>query len=220
MFTQSVNPDGALVKMDKQRRSPKVPAKRRYNLKARADKHAETHRALARAASELHHTVGPSRTTISAIAERAGVQRLTVYRHFPNDEAIFTACTAYAFEIDPPPRPDTWTGIEDPEKRHRQALDELYGYYRRKRQLLANLYRDAEMPVVAAALERRRAMLRHAEGILRAGWRVNSSRVRFFRATLSHTLEFSTWLSLTEEQGLTDTEAIELCVRLVQASAR
>lgn len=220
MFTQSVSPDRPLVNMDKQRRSPKVPVKRRYNLKARADKHAETHRALARAASELHHTIGPSRTTISAIAERAGVQRLTVYRHFPNDEAIFTACTAYAFEVDPPPRPDTWTGIEDPETRHRHALGELYGYYGRKRQLLANLYRDAEMPVVAAALERRRAMLRHAAEILRAGWRVSSSRARFFAAILAHTLEFSTWLSLTEEQGLTDTEAIELAARLVNAAAR
>jgi len=107
-----------------------------------------------------------------------------------------------------------------PEKRHRHALAELYGYYRRKRQLLANLYRDAEMPVVAAALERRRTMLRRAAEILRAGSRVSSPRARFFAATLAHTLEFSTWLSLTEEQGLTDTEAIELAVRLVIAAAR
>jgi AcrR family transcriptional regulator len=205
--------------MSKQDRSSKVAVKRPYNLKARAEKHAETHRALARAASELHHTVGPSRTTISAIAERAGVQRLTVYRHFPNDEAIFTACTAYSFSVDPPPNPDTWTGIEHPEKRLRRALGECYRYYRKKRQLLANLYRDAEMPVVAAALQRRRAMLRHAQEILQAGWRVSSSRGRFFAATLAHSLEFSTWLSLTEEQGLTDSEAIELAVRLVNAAA-
>ncbi|WP_292554453.1 TetR/AcrR family transcriptional regulator [Mesorhizobium sp.] len=201
-------------------RSPKLPPRRRYNLKARADKQAETHRALARAASELHHTVGPSRTTISAIADRAGVQRLTVYRHFPDEEAIFSACTAYSFEVDPPPNPDTWIDIDDPEERHRIALEQLYGYYRRKRQLLANLYRDAEMPVVAAALERRRWMLRGAGEILSAGWKVSPAELRFFGATLAHTLQFATWLSLAEEQGLSDAEAIELAVRIVNAAAR
>jgi AcrR family transcriptional regulator len=215
----SVNPDLPLVKIGNHVRSPKVQPRRPYTLKARADKQAETHRALARAASELHHTVGPSRTTISAIAEKAGVQRLTVYRHFPDDEAIFTACTAYSFEVDPPPKPDTWIGIEDPEERYRTALEQLYGYYRRKRQLLANLYRDAEMPVVAATLERRRSMLRHAAEILHAGWSVSPAGLRFFGATLAHTLEFSTRLSLTEEQDLSDAEAIELAVRLVKASA-
>ena len=196
-----------------------MPPRRRYNLKVRADKRAETHRALARAASELHHTVGPSRTTISAIAERAGVQRLTVYRHFPDEEAIFTACTAYSFEIDPPPEPDTWVGIDDPEERYRIALGQLYDYYRRKRQLLANLYRDAEMPVVATALERWRSMLRRAGEILSPGWKMSPVEQRFFSATLAHTLEFTTWLSLVEEQGLSDAEAIELAVRLVKASA-
>ncbi|TIM09058.1 MAG: TetR/AcrR family transcriptional regulator [Mesorhizobium sp.] len=210
----------SLVKMGNHLRSPKLPPRRRYNLKARADKQAETHRALARAASELHHTVGPSRTTISAIAERAGVQRLTVYRHFPDEEAIFSACTAYSFEVDPPPNPDTWIDIDDPEERHRIALEQLYGYYRRKRQLLTNLYRDVEMPVVAAALERRRWMLRRAGEILSAGWKVSPAELRFFGATLAHTLQFATWLSLAEEQGLSDAEAIELAVRIVNAAAR
>jgi AcrR family transcriptional regulator len=206
--------------MDDHVRSPKEPPARRYNLKARADKQAETHRALARAASELHHTVGPSRTTISAIAEKAGVQRLTVYRHFPDEEAIFTACTAYSFEVDPPPKPDSWIAIADPEERLTTALGELYGYCRRKRQLLANLYRDADMPMVAAGLARRRAMLRQAAEILQSGWKVRPAALRRFGATLAHTLEFSTWLSLAEEQGLSDAEAIELAVRLVKAAAR
>jgi AcrR family transcriptional regulator len=200
-------------------RSPKVKPPRRYNLKARAARHAETHRALARAASELHHTVGPSRTTISAIAEKAGVQRLTVYRHFPNDEAIFSACTAYAFEIDPPPQPEAWVAIEDPEARFRTALHDLYGYYRRKRQLLSNLFRDVEMPVVAAALARRRSMLGQAALILAAGWAVSPPKVGFFQTTLALTLEFSTWLSLVEDQGASDTDALEFSVRLVKASA-
>ena len=211
----SINSDS----VGNQARSLKVPT-RRYKLKARAGRQAETHRALSRAASELHHTVGPSRTTISAIAEKAGVQRLTVYRHFPDEEAIFTACTAYSFELDPPPSPDAWIGIENPQERHRTALEQLYGYYRRKRQLLANLYRDAEMPVVAAGLGQWRIMLQQAAEILHAGWKVSPARLRFFSATLAHTLEFSTWLSLVEEQGLSDAEAIELAVCLVTSSTR
>ena len=186
----SINSDSAFVNMGNQARSLKVPT-RRYKLKARAGRQAETHRALSRAASELHHTVGPSRTT-----------------------------TAYSIELDPPPSPDAWIGIENPQERHRTALEQLYGYYRRKRQLLANLYRDAEMPVVAAGLGQWRIMLQQAAEILHAGWKVSPARLRFFSATLAHTLEFSTWLSLVEEQGLSDAEAIELAVCLVTSSTR
>ena len=198
-------------------RSLKDGTTRPYRLKARAEKQTETHRALARAAFELHDTVGPSRTTVSAIAERAGVQRLTVYRHFPSDEAIFSACTAYAFELDPPPNPEAWIAIADPMQRLRTALSELFGYYGRRRQLLANLYRDAEMPVVAAALARRRAILQRAVEILLAAWSADDGTQRSLSATIGHALEYSTWLSLTVEQGLDDDEAIALSARWVAA---
>src|SRR5262245_10678684 len=118
--------------MSDQMRSPKKQKTRAYRLQRRAEKRDETHRALARAAFELHNTVGPSRTTVTAIAERAGVQRLTVYRHFPDEEAIFAACSAYSFAEDPPPNPDTWVSIEEPRQRLRTALCEAYGYYLRK----------------------------------------------------------------------------------------
>lgn len=204
--------------MGNQRRSPKLPAKRPYVLKARADKRAQMHGKLARAAFELHDTIGPSRTTITAIAQHAGVQRLTVYRHFPDDAAIFAACTAYSFEVDPPPNPEAWAAIENPERRLPAALGELYGYYQRKRRLLANLYRDAEMPVVAAALRHRKTVLAQGADVLARGWTVPRRNDRIFRATLGHILQFATWLSLIEDYGLDGDDVICLAVHYVKAT--
>jgi AcrR family transcriptional regulator len=192
--------------------------KRQYRLKRRAEKRDETHLVLARAAFELHATVGPSRATVSAIAEKAGVQRLTVYRHFPDDEAIFAACTAYSFAEDPPPDPESWRSVADPELRLREALRSLYGYYRRKHRLLANLYRDREMPAVAAALARRHAVLARGIEILSEGWpRATSTGIRYRRAAIGLVLDLATWQSLSEI--LRDEEAIEMALVLVRASA-
>ncbi|MER8484010.1 helix-turn-helix domain-containing protein [Mesorhizobium sp. M1322] len=204
--------------------SLKEGRRRSYRLQRRAVKQAETHLALARAAFELHSSVGPSRTTVSAIAEKAGVQRLTVYRHFPDEEAVFNACSAYSFGQDPPPDPETWRSIVEPEVRLRTALFQLYGYYRRKRQLLANLYRDAEMPVVAAALARRREVLAKGVAVLSQGcFDPNGGTARLLVAAIGHALDFTTWLSLVENQGLSDEEAVEtmlVFVRSVRSSLR
>nr|WP_246805465.1 TetR/AcrR family transcriptional regulator [Mesorhizobium mediterraneum] len=187
-------------------------------MQRRAVKQAETHLALARAAFELHSSVGPSRTTVSAIAEKAGVQRLTVYRHFPDEEAVFNACSAYSFGQDPPPSPEAWRLIVEPEARLRTALLQLYSYYRRKRQLLANLNRDAEMPVVAAALARRQQVLANGVTILEEGWLVpGSETARLLAAAIGHALDFTTWQSLVENQGLSDEEAVEAMLVLVRS---
>ena len=197
-------------------RSLKSDTPRPYRLRARADKQAETHRALAQAAYELHTTIGPSKTTVSAIADLAGVQRLTVYRHFPDQEAIFAACTAHAFAKDAPPVPEAWKTIPDPRDRLQTALAQLYGYYRRNQQLLSNLYRDAELPVVAAALTRRAGMLQQAVAILAKGWPApTSGNERLRRAAIGHALDFSSWLSLAGTQGLSDEEAIEAMIGFV-----
>ncbi len=198
-------------------RSLKEKTPRTYRLRARADKQAATHRALAQAAYELHSSVGPAKTTISAIADRAGVQRLTVYRHFSDQDAIFAACTAHAFENDPPPNPHAWASIADPEMRARTALTAAYGYYRRNHQLLANLYRDAEMPAVAAGLARRAEMLTASVRVLEVGWTGGSDRIH--AAMLGHTLDFGTWQSLTQTQGLSDAEAIDAMIGLVKSVA-
>src|SRR3954463_1267820 len=115
---------------------------RKYEKKRRAELEAETRRRITETAVELHGTVGPARTSISAIAERAGVRRSTVYRHFPDEEALFTACSSHWGQENPPPDLSAWTAIEDPAERLRTALGELYVYYRRTERMMANLLRD------------------------------------------------------------------------------
>lgn len=192
--------------------------KRPYRQSKRAESQAETHRALARAAFELHESVGPAKATISAIAERAGVQRLTVYRHFPNDAAIFAACTAYSFEHDPPPNPEHWQAIASPELRLSTALDELYGYYGRHRQLFINLYRDEAIPTVGKSLARREELLKRGVAILAEGRTAGDRRLLI--AALGHVLDFQVWRSLTDGQGLDATAAKALALAFVDAASR
>jgi AcrR family transcriptional regulator len=194
---------------------------RAYRLQRRAASQAETHLAVARAAYDLHSTIGPARTTVSAIAEKAGVQRLTVYRHFPDQEAVFVACSAYSFAEDPPPDPERWRSITEPDVRMRTALREIYGYYRRKRQLLINLYRDSEIAVVAAALARRQKVLAKGKAILAEGWpRGGVTTDRFRIASIGHALDFATWRSFTETEGLSDDDLVELMLRHVGGGGR
>jgi len=206
------------VNIDDHMRSLKESKPRAYRLRARADKQAELHQSLAEVAYALHSSVGPANTTVSAIAAKAGVQRLTVYRHFPDMESIFTACTAHAFEIDPPPNPAAWQGIADPERRLRTALADLYGYQRRNARLLANLYRDAAMPEVAAGLRRRAELLARAANVLMVGWSAKNA-AHLMRAAFGHALDFGAWQSLAETQRLTDDEAIEMMVGVVKSVA-
>src|SRR5574338_953159 len=106
--------------------SREIPSKRKYELKKRAEEMAETHRRITEAAIELHGTVGPSRTTLSAVAERAGVERRTLYRHFPTEADLFAACATHYFTSNPWPALDHWRAIDDPRERLEYALDELY----------------------------------------------------------------------------------------------
>ena len=104
---------------------------RKYEKKRRAELEAETRRRITEAAVELHGTVGPARTSISAIAERAGVRRSTVYRHFPDEAALFDACSSHWAAANPVPDMAAWASIDDPDERLRTTLDELYAFYRR-----------------------------------------------------------------------------------------
>ena len=124
--------------------------KRRYEKKRRAELEAETRRRITETAVELHGTVGPARTSISAIAERAGVRRSTVYRHFPDEAALFDACSSHWAAANPVPDMARWQAIEDPDERLRTALEEFYAYYRRTEAMMDNLHRDElTMPLVA-----------------------------------------------------------------------
>src|SRR5712691_1183180 len=122
---------------------------RKYELKQRAQSQARTRQRIVEATVELHRSVGPARTTISAIAERAGVQRLTVYRHFPDERSLFQACTGHWAVEHPRPDLSRWAAKEDPEERLRVALSEIYAYFRTTEKMAGNVRRDLpELPVL------------------------------------------------------------------------
>jgi AcrR family transcriptional regulator len=117
---------------------------RPYRLKKRAERQEDTRRRIVEAAVDLHTTLGPGRTPISAIAEQAGVERHTYYRHFPDDRDLFKACTGLYMERNPVPDPAPWRKVSDPVKRLRRGLGEMYAYYERNEPMLTNVVRDAE----------------------------------------------------------------------------
>jgi AcrR family transcriptional regulator len=156
---------------------------------------------------------------MSAIAEHAGVRRSTLYRHFPDEEAVFAACSAHWRGENPPPDLGAWAAIEDPDERLRTALAELYGFYRRTEPMLVNLYRDAELvPMVARRFSDFTAYLAGAQETLMAGRRQRGRARERVRAATGHALAFATWRSLVRGQGLDDEAAAGLMWRLVQAA--
>jgi len=193
--------------------------KRKYELKQRAEGVAETHLRITEAAIDLHGTIGPARTTLSAVARRAGVERRTLYRHFPTEADLFVACSTHYFAANPFPDLDLWRAIRDPQERLAYALDELYAYYERTAPMLANVLRDAELVDYARdAVASLHAFLEEAAEILAAGRRVRGSRRQLVDAALGHALAFSTWHSLTTS-GATRADAARLVIALVDAAA-
>jgi len=187
---------------------------RPYHKKRRAELELQTRRRITESTVALHGTLGPSRTTISAVAERAGVRRSTVYRHFPDEASLFAACTSHWSAANPPPDLDRWAAIDDPDIRLETALEELYAFYRRAAPMLANVIRDEPlMPVVQQHFGAFRGYLEEGARVLLKG-RPPRKEVR---AAIGHALAFLTWRSLTGEQELDDAEAAELMCRLVAA---
>jgi AcrR family transcriptional regulator len=193
---------------------------RTYELKQRAERQQETRRRIVEAAVELHTTVGPSRTTVAAIAERAGVTRPTVYAHFPDTRSLFEACSGRWLETTPPPDREAWRAVSDPAARLEIALRELYAYYERVERLLENVERDAPgMPIVAEVDGHRLRYLDEARDLLLVGWPVRgAARARVARA-IGHALEFGTWQSLVRRQVCTSDEAARLMLGLVRSAA-
>lgn len=185
---------------------------RRYEKRRRAEAEQETRRRITEAAVQLHAAVGPARTTVSAVAERAGVQRATVYRHFPADADLFAACSARWTSMHPYPAPDAWPAIADARQRTRTALAELYAYYREAQPMLANVIRDAELlPALRAVMEPAGRYFREVEEILAAGWPDGDRAER--RAALALALDFSTWRTLAAR--LSDRQAADVMTRMV-----
>jgi AcrR family transcriptional regulator len=191
-------------------------SKRPYEKRRRAESERATRRRITEATVELHKTVGPARTTISAVAQRAGVQRATVYRHFPEDADLFRACSAHWIALHPYPAADAWPSIGEPRLRLRTALGELYAYYRTVEPMLANVTRDAPLlPALRAAMAGGGRYFAAAEEILAAGWDDADGRRR---AALALALDFRTWQKLTRRLP-GDAEAAELATAMVGCAA-
>jgi AcrR family transcriptional regulator len=194
--------------------------KRKYELKKRADEMAKTHARITEAAIELHGTVGPSRTTLSAVAKRAGVERRTLYRHFPTEADLFTACSTHYFTANPWPDLAGWRAIRDPQERLERALDELYAYYERTEPMLSNVLRDAELVDFARdAVAPLQAYLDEAVELLVSGRHTRGRRRELLRGALRHAVAFSTWASLSGN-GIERPDAVKLVTALVEAGGR
>lgn len=186
---------------------------RNYTLKRRAESQAETRQRITEAAVALHSTIGPANTTISMIAEKAGVQRNTFYAHFPDERSMGMACSGLAMERDPPPDAETWRDIADGSARLTTALAAVYDYYARNERLLACVLRDAEHH----ALTREIMDLRY--GPIIAAWHqvlgagLNSKQ----RAMLALALSFHTWRTLAREAQLKPRDAVAAMVKAVMA---
>jgi AcrR family transcriptional regulator len=194
--------------------------KRPYRKKRRAELEARTRRRITESAVELHGTVGPSRTSMSAVAERAGVRRSTLYRHFPDEAALFEACTAHWAEDNPPPDLGAWAAIEDPGERLSTALEELYAYWRRTERMMENLIRDESTNQnVKRNFRAFHAYMDAAREALMAGRHVRGWARKRTQAAIGHALAFSTWRSLVREQGLGDAQAVELISGVVASAS-
>ena len=193
---------------------------RTYELKRRAERQEETRRRIVAAAVELHTTLGPARTTVQAIAEKAGVTRPTVYAHFPDARSLFEACSGHVRATIPPPDPTRWNSVPEPGERLETALRELYGYYERLEPLLENVQRDAAvMPLVAEMNSYRTRYLEEIRDLLLHAWTTRGSARARLRRVIGHALEFQTWQSLVRRQGCTAGEAAHLMVALTSATA-
>jgi AcrR family transcriptional regulator len=189
---------------------------RTYTLKRRAEQQAETRRRIVEAAVDLHGSIGPALTTVSMVAERAGVQRHTLYAHFPDDRSLYLACSGLAFERDPLPDAEPWRAIENPSERLRVGLRAIYDWYERNADLVAAVLRDAEYH----ALTREVAELRFGPPITACGEVLGAKLNAKQRALLRLALSFFTWRTLTRENGLKQGAAVAVMVQAIDSAGK
>jgi AcrR family transcriptional regulator len=186
---------------------------RRYELKRRAEGQHQTRQRIVEAAIELHQTIGPTATTVTDIAQRAHVGRVTVYRHFPDEMTLARACSGQYFERHPAPDVANWEAIKDPDERLRTALGEIYAHHRATEKMVTRVLADGrDHPVMAPY----HAYFQHAVEVLAAPFRARGTRRTLLRAGMALAVSFDTWRTLTREQGLSDNQAVELVLRLAR----
>ncbi len=186
----------------------------KYTMRKRAEQVEETRQRITEAAMELHTSVGPAHTTISAVADLADVTRVTVYKHFPDEEALFLACSSHWWSLHPSPDPKEWLKIDGLEARTKHALGELYPYYRANHSDMYPIMRDFEaMPSGFRAVMEQQA--EDMSAALVAGSGTRRGRRRRLAAVAGHVTSFWAWWSLAIEGGLDDDEMIPIMVNLV-----
>jgi AcrR family transcriptional regulator len=192
---------------------------RPYRMQRRAESQEHTRRRITESAVALHGSVGPSRTSMSAVAAHAGVRRSTLYRHFPDEAALFDACTAHWAAANPLPDIGSWLSIVDVDQRLSTVLGQLYLFYGQNELMLDNLFRDeATVPLVKERFAAVRGYFEAAREVLLDGRKLRGARLVRTRAAVGHAIAFSSWKSLVCEQGLDDSEAIALMRRTVAAT--
>ena len=194
---------------------------RTYRKRRRAEQERRTRERITEAAVRLHGSIGPARTSVSGIAREAGVQRATVYRHFPDEESLLAACSAHYWASNPQPDPAAWSSIPDPGVRLRTALTEMYDFFRRTEAMQEKVSRDA--PVVeamAGPAARFRAYLDGVAAAILAGRAERGKARRRTEAAIRHAVSFPTWQSLVRQQGLEEAEAVAVMAAMVEAVGR
>jgi len=188
--------------------------KRTYTLKRRAEQQADTRRRIVEAAVALHGSVGPALTTFSMVAERAGVQRHTLYAHFPDERSLNLACSGLAMERDPMPDADPWRAIEDSKERRRTGLLAIYRWYERNEALTACVLRDAEYHPLTREIAALRVGPYMAAYLDVLGAKLGARQ----RAVLQLGLSFFTWRTLVREGGLKPTAAVEAMAQAIDCA--
>jgi AcrR family transcriptional regulator len=193
---------------------------RKYEQRRRAEQQEQTRLRIVEAAVDLHREIGPASTTMSAIAERAGVQRNTLYRHFPDERSIVYACSAHFFAENPMPDVAGWDEIDDPAERCRHGLGALYAYWEANEEMTANVVRDLEVNALVQEVNTLRGAeprARIREALLTA-W-PPKGRSTQLEATLDLALSFRTWQSLVRGSGLTSKAAADLMATTIGCAA-
>jgi AcrR family transcriptional regulator len=184
---------------------------RTYTLKRRAERQADTRQRIVEAAVELHSTLGPARTTFSMVADRAGVQRHTLYAHFPDERSLLLACSGLTAERDPLPDAEPWRAIADRRERLRAGLRAIYAWYGRNAERAACVLRDAEVHALTKEISQMRfgPYMRAYREVLGAGLGTEG------RAMLGLMLGFHAWRSLVRENGLEQGMAVEMAAQAI-----